>query len=431
MAYRGNSIVDYLKQSGKDSSYAARKKLAEQNGISGYTGTASQNTQLLNSLKNGGSQPVTTPDPPKAVITPVTDTGNSGNSNITGPGSVQVSGNRTSRRESYTPNDRVTNYYDKLQDLEADKPDSFESKYTTQIDSILDSILNREKFEYNMDEDKLYNYYRDAYMRQGQKAMRDTIGAASALSGGYGSSYAQTVGSQAYDQYLAGLNDKVPELYQMAYQKYLNEGAELYDRLGAVTNLDNIDYSRYRDEVSDYYNNLNYYNNRYNQEYSNDYGAYLDALQQLNWEEQFDYQKEQDALAQQNWQAEFDYRKQQDALEMALRQARASGGGRGRSGGDETRTYNSTSKYAAGGTANRSARDAILAKTSGGLTTSMGTGLTELIYPKYKKDLRAYMNETDKDGNAAHSAIEADKRLMEFGVIDPEERRKIIAAARK
>ena len=41
------------------------------------------------------------------------------------------------------------------------------------------------------------------------------------------------------------------------------------------------------------------------------------------------------------------------------------------------------------------------------------------------------MNETDKDGNAAHSAIEADKRLMEFGVIDPEERRKIIAAARK
>ena len=41
------------------------------------------------------------------------------------------------------------------------------------------------------------------------------------------------------------------------------------------------------------------------------------------------------------------------------------------------RTYNSTSKYAAGGTANRSARDAILAKTSGGLTTSMGTGLTE------------------------------------------------------
>ena len=151
MAYRGNSIVDYLKQSGKDSSYAARKKLAEQNGISGYTGTASQNTQLLNSLKNGGSQPVTTPDPPKAVITPVTDTGNSGNSNITGPGSVQVSGNRTSRRESYTPNDRVTNYYDKLQDLEADKPDSFESKYTTQIDSILDSILNREKFEYNME----------------------------------------------------------------------------------------------------------------------------------------------------------------------------------------------------------------------------------------------------------------------------------------
>ena len=40
------SIVDYLKQSGKDSSYNARKKMAEQYGISGYSGTAAQNTQL-------------------------------------------------------------------------------------------------------------------------------------------------------------------------------------------------------------------------------------------------------------------------------------------------------------------------------------------------------------------------------------------------
>ena len=54
--YTGNSLVDYLKSIGKDSSFAARKKYAAQYGISGYSGTAAQNTQLLN-LMRGGSAP--------------------------------------------------------------------------------------------------------------------------------------------------------------------------------------------------------------------------------------------------------------------------------------------------------------------------------------------------------------------------------------
>ncbi len=45
------SIVDYLKSTGKDSSYTNRSKLASQNKINNYTGTASQNIQLLNILK--------------------------------------------------------------------------------------------------------------------------------------------------------------------------------------------------------------------------------------------------------------------------------------------------------------------------------------------------------------------------------------------
>ena len=58
--YTGTSIVDYLKSIGQDSSFANRKKLAAANGISNYTGTASQNTQLLNKLRGGsGSSAVT------------------------------------------------------------------------------------------------------------------------------------------------------------------------------------------------------------------------------------------------------------------------------------------------------------------------------------------------------------------------------------
>lgn len=55
-SYTGNSLVDYLKSIGKDSSFAARKQYAAQYGISNYSGTAAQNTQLLN-LMRGGSAP--------------------------------------------------------------------------------------------------------------------------------------------------------------------------------------------------------------------------------------------------------------------------------------------------------------------------------------------------------------------------------------
>ena len=50
--YTGSSIVDFLKSAGQASDFASRTKLAGQYGITNYIGTAQQNTQLLNLLKN-------------------------------------------------------------------------------------------------------------------------------------------------------------------------------------------------------------------------------------------------------------------------------------------------------------------------------------------------------------------------------------------
>jgi len=49
--YKGNSIVDYLKSIGQDSSFANRKKLAAKHGIKNYKGTAAQNIALLKKLR--------------------------------------------------------------------------------------------------------------------------------------------------------------------------------------------------------------------------------------------------------------------------------------------------------------------------------------------------------------------------------------------
>ena len=61
-AYTGVSIVDYLKSVGQASDYGSRATLAAQKGIANYTGTAEQNTQLLNMLK-GAVVPTTQPSP--------------------------------------------------------------------------------------------------------------------------------------------------------------------------------------------------------------------------------------------------------------------------------------------------------------------------------------------------------------------------------
>lgn len=293
MAVKG-SIVDYLKEQGQDSSYAARQKLAQEYGISGYSGTAAQNTMLLRQLQN--NQQASAPKAPEVTQT------NNQKAQSQGPGTeATVSGSRssTSSRGAYTPNAAVQEYRGILRDYENDQPDAFESRYDDQIQTILNGILNREDFSYDMNNDQLYQQYKDSYMRQGQQAMRDTIAQASALTGGYGSTYAQTAGSQAYDQYLMGLNDKVPELYQLAYGMYQDKGNEMYNQLSALQGLDDTDYSRYRDTVNDYLTNRDYYNTRYNQEYGYDYGQYQDAVAQENWEEEFAYQKEQDAIANQ------------------------------------------------------------------------------------------------------------------------------------
>ena len=231
----------------------------------------------------------------------------------------------------------MNEYYNKTRNLEKNKPDEFESKYEDQISSILDNIMNRPKFSYTSEDmvnDDLYKMYRDQYMRQGNLAMRDTMGNAAALTGGYGNTYASAAGQQAYDNYVAQLNNKALEFYDRAYQRYADEGQNLYNQMNVVTGLDNTDYQRYRDGVNDYYNDLNYYNGRYNQEYGYDYGEYQDRVAADQWAQEFAFQKQQAAQEQANWEAE-----------MALRRqaAASSGGGRGRSSRSSSKKKSSSS----------------------------------------------------------------------------------------
>ena len=95
-------------------------------------------------------------------------------------------------------------------------------------DEALQAYMNREDFQYDLNGDALYQQYKDRYLNLGKQAMADTMGQAAALTGGYGSSYAQSVGQQAYNGYLQQLGDVVPELYKLAYDRYQDKGDALY-----------------------------------------------------------------------------------------------------------------------------------------------------------------------------------------------------------
>lgn len=128
---------------------------------------------------------------------------------------------------------------------------NYQSQWQPQIDTMMDQYLNRDKFSYDVNEDALYQQLRDQYRLMGQTAMMDTMGQAQAMTGGYGNSYAQGVGQQAYQGYMQQLNDQIPDLYQLALNQYMNEGDKMLNDMSLLMQQDSIDYDRYRDQMAD------------------------------------------------------------------------------------------------------------------------------------------------------------------------------------
>ena len=190
---------------------------------------------------------------------------------------------------------------DKLASLEKNKPGAYQGTFDEQIQAVLDKIMNQGEFSYDMNADPLYQQYKNQYTTLGQSAMRDTIGNAAALTGGYASTAATSAGQQAYNAYLGQLNNIIPELYNAAYSRYQNDRNDLYNQMSVLAGLDDTAYGRYRDTVGDYYSDLGYYGDKENTLYNRDYPARRDAVSDSQWQQSFDYQKDRDKVSDDQW----------------------------------------------------------------------------------------------------------------------------------
>ena len=195
------------------------------------------------------------------------------------------------------------------------------------MENVMNQWLNRGPFKYDMNADVLYQQYKDQYMNAGKIAMNDSIAQAAALTGGYGNSYAATVGNQAYQGYLNKLNDKIPELYQLAENRYNQEGQNLKDSYSLMSDRYNTLYTQYRNDVADYdkelarayddwyttdqneradfYKNREYASDEYQNLYSNEWNQYLqgidDARYADEWANTLEQQERKKELEEREW----------------------------------------------------------------------------------------------------------------------------------
>ena len=117
---------------------------------------------------------------------------------------------------------------------EANKNFGFIFSKQNELDKAKDAYENYHDFSFDINKDALYKDAVDQYTKLGKLAMEDTIGQASAMTGGYGNSYAQSVGQQAYQGQLDNLNDVALDLYDKALERYKLGKSDLYDRIGML-----------------------------------------------------------------------------------------------------------------------------------------------------------------------------------------------------
>lgn len=176
--------------------------------------------------------------------------------------------------KGYTPSSDVEAEQALLDSLAQLRPGDYESDFTAQLDALYQEISSRPGFSYDPGSDAAYQSYALQYARQGRAAMADTLGQTAHLTGGYGSSYAQSAAQQSYQRYLQQLSDVLPQLQSAAYSRYRDEGDALLNRYKLLQGQDEEAYGRWQDLVSAWQKEVSQAQSRYDQISSRDLKNY-------------------------------------------------------------------------------------------------------------------------------------------------------------
>ena len=183
-------------------------------------------------------------------------------------------------------------------------------KYTEDIENLVRRLVDREEFSYNPEDDPVYQSYKDMYMRNGREAMNDTYGSLAARTGGYGNSAAIAAADNAYFSYIKALNDKIPELYRDAYDRYKNrykEDSETLSKLGTPKDIYNFENNANRDLRHDI-----------SEAMKSDYQRNIDNRDYLSEQKELEFERDYKNGLLANEIAALEYKKLQDSISNFL-----------------------------------------------------------------------------------------------------------------
>ena len=136
---------------------------------------------------------------------------------------------------------------------------NYSSPYQKDKDRVKGEIASKKNFTYSIEDDPVYAVYAKIYKDLGEDAYDRALAKNAMRTGGVASTSAQSLAIQAQNKYNSYLASKIPELYSMAYDRYMDDYDRLYKELETLDSLDQQEYKRYRDMVSDWEKDREYY----------------------------------------------------------------------------------------------------------------------------------------------------------------------------
>ncbi len=211
--------------------------------------------------------------------------------------------------KTYTPSVAVQNYEKKAKDYEKQVEQALSrlssSSLGVAVQDAFNRIQNRLPFSYDLNADGLYQQYKGQYEALGRTAMKETLARAAEKTGGYANSYGVTAGAQAYGAYMEKLNNVIPGLYSLAYERYQNQGKELENQYNLLLARQKQEQETAQDELNRLADLASYYAGRGANLKKEEISLWENALARADALAKAEYQKSRDAVADAQWQKEY------------------------------------------------------------------------------------------------------------------------------
>lgn len=163
-------------------------------------------------------------------------------------------------------------------------------RYENEKNRVMGQIENREKFSYNAEGDEAFNAIKRQKEAEADKAYKDAYARLAAQNGGEVPADMMMALENIRQNIIDSADSYIPQLQQMAYNKYSDELGELYNRYGLIENRDNADYNRFYNERNNLISGLeNAYNRDYNER------SFAASREDAAWNKEFNERSYQDS----------------------------------------------------------------------------------------------------------------------------------------